>query len=130
MSDVLARTWTFITAMASATLPEQGQAGDGREKALLKYVLEKAEKNPESVLKTIDLYAQKSWLMNIGDQKGVILENALKSANPKAVLELGAYVGYSATLIASKLEEGSKLISLEMSELNASITRQVVDHGG
>ncbi|CAM6096232.1 unnamed protein product [Calypogeia fissa] len=130
MTDVLARTWTFITAMASATLPEQGQAGDGREKALLKYVLENAENNPESVLKTIDKYAQKSWLMNIGDLKGLILEKSLISANPKTVLELGAYVGYSATLIASKLEPGGKLISLEMSELNASITRQVVDRAG
>lgn len=130
MAEVLSRTWTFITAMASQTIHVEGQAGDGREAALLTYVKENAEKNPESVLKTIDQYARKSWLMNIGDQKGAILEKSLKSANPKAVLELGAYVGYSATLISSKLEAGSNLISLEMSAKNADITRQVVDHAG
>lgn len=30
--------------------------------------------NPQSVLKAIDQYAQRSWLMNIGEDKGLILD--------------------------------------------------------
>lgn len=117
--------------MASSTLRSQGQAGDGREKELLQHVLAVAEKNPQSVLKAIDQYAQRSWLMNIGEDKGLILDQTLSDRKPKSVLEIGAYVGYSAVRISSQLDQpGAKVISLEMSAENASITRQVVAHAG
>ncbi|KAL2629572.1 hypothetical protein R1flu_014258 [Riccia fluitans] len=128
--EILSRTWTFLTAMTSKTIFMEGQAGDGREKQLLKSVVEDAERNPESVMKTIDKFANRSWLMNIGDDKGQLLDKAIADRKPKIILELGAYVGYSAVRISSQLDEGSKLISLEMCPENASITRQVVDHAG
>ncbi|KAL3687576.1 hypothetical protein R1sor_013885 [Riccia sorocarpa] len=127
--EILSRTWTFITAMTSKSILD-GSAGDGREKLLLKSVLEDAEKNPESVMKTIDKFASRSWLMNIGDDKGQLLDKAIADRKPKVVLELGAYIGYSAVRISSQLEEGAKLISLEMNPENASTATQVVEHAG
>nr|APX42106.1 caffeoyl CoA O-methyltransferases [Plagiochasma appendiculatum] len=128
--EVLSRTWSCITALASSTIWREGHAGDGREKLLLKSVLDNAEKNPQSVMRTIDQFARRSWLMNIGDDKGLLLDRAVSNRKPRVVLELGAYVGYSAVRIASQLDEGSKLISLEMSAENSNITRQVVHHAG
>ncbi|GLJ33502.1 hypothetical protein SUGI_0673890 [Cryptomeria japonica] len=110
-----------------------GQAGDGREKALLDYVLRTAEKgNPLSVLNAMDTYAKtSSWLMNIGDDKGPILDKALQKYNPRAVLEIGTFCGYSAVRIASQLlKEGSKLLSFEMSPDNSNIARQIIEHAG
>nr|QCG81600.1 O-methyltransferase [Marchantia emarginata] len=129
--EALTRTWTFLTAMTSSTLWREGQAGDGREQELLTHVLKNAEKNPQSVMKAIDQYAQRSWLMNIGEEKGLILDQALTDRKPKVVLELGAYVGYSAVRISAQLDQpGAKVISLEMSAENSNITRQVVAHAG
>nr|QCG81601.1 O-methyltransferase [Haplomitrium mnioides] len=128
--EIISRTFSFISAMVNSSTRKLGQAGDGREQALLKHVLEVAEKNPQSVLNTIDKYAQRTWLMNIGDDKGTILDTALTKCNPKTVLELGAYCGYSAVRIASQLPPGSKLISVEMSPQNVSIARQIVEHAG
>ncbi|GLJ33505.1 hypothetical protein SUGI_0673920 [Cryptomeria japonica] len=110
-----------------------GQAGDGREKALLDHVLKTSEKgNPLSVLNVIDSFAKtSSWLMNIGDDKGPILDKALQKYNPRVVLELGTFCGYSAVRIASQLhKEGSKLLSFEMSADNCTIARQIIEHAG
>src|SRR5262249_61663499 len=46
------------------------------------------------------------------------------------VLELGAYVGYSARRIARKLPPGGRLYSVEFSPANAELARRVVDHAG
>jgi len=40
--------------------------------------------------------------MNVGDEKGELLDAALRSAQPKRVLELGAYCGYSALRMAAR----------------------------
>eukprot|EP01018_Ginkgo_biloba_P002797 Gb_01188 [translate_table: standard] len=115
-------------------LSSTGQVGDGREKALLDYVLETAKKgNAQSVINAIDGYANTkgTWFMNIGDDKGPILDLALHKFNPRVVLEIGTYCGYSAVRIASQLHTpNSKLIALEMSPANCEITRKVVEHAG
>ena len=68
-----------------------------KEEEVLDLVRLKATKNdPKSVLKIIDTYAyKKTFLMNIGDQKGLLLEQAIKDSNAKNILELGVYLGYS-----------------------------------
>jgi len=39
-------------------------------------------------------------MMNIGDEKSVIVKDAIKKYQPKTILELGGYVGYSAIMMA------------------------------
>lgn len=51
----------------------------------------------DHVLATIDTFArEQSMVVNVGDEKGQLLESALIRANPSRILELGTYCGYSA----------------------------------
>ena len=58
---------------------------------LLEYVLQNSRSGDiQSVINAIDKFAQtQQWLMNVGDKKGEILDNAIRSRQPKTVLELG-----------------------------------------
>lgn len=126
--------FSFIRAMANIkAFVQTGQAGDGREKALLDHVLQTAERgNPQSVLQAIDSYGRRtSWLMNIGDDKGPFLDSALAKYNPRVALEIGTYCGYSAVRIASQMQRPkSMLLAVEMSPLNCQIATQIIDHAG
>jgi hypothetical protein len=81
-----------------------GQIGDGREAAAVEYVLKNAQPGDiADVIATIDKFAyEKSMLINIGDEKGLLLDAAVHSVNPALALELGAYVGYGALRIARR----------------------------
>eukprot|EP00252_Welwitschia_mirabilis_P013155 TRINITY_DN29043_c0_g1_i1.p1 TRINITY_DN29043_c0_g1~~TRINITY_DN29043_c0_g1_i1.p1 ORF type:complete len:279 (-),score=24.07 TRINITY_DN29043_c0_g1_i1:153-989(-) len=96
---------SFLKALLTPSFSRAGRVGDGREKALLEYVLANAEKgNPDSVLQRIDEFAgRSSWLMNIGKDKGAFLEQALADRKPHLALEIGTYCGYSAVKIASNI---------------------------
>lgn len=73
-----------------------GQIGDGREEACAAYVEANARRGDlDDVLITIDKFAtEQSMLMNIGDEKGELLDAAVRRADPKVALELGTYCGY------------------------------------
>ena len=81
-----------------------------KEFEVLELVRKNATKNnPESILKIIDDYAyKKTFLMNIGDQKGEILEEAIRDSQATNILELGVYLGYSTIRILKNLNEVSK----------------------
>jgi len=100
---------------------------------VLRYVEKNAEKgNPESVLKALDEFAlRKNFLMNVGKEKGDIVKKSVQSSDARSVLELGAYCGYSAIIIAQELKERQgKLISIEKSKHNAAIAEAVVEYAG
>ena len=61
--------------------------------AVLDYVLRKSRPGDiRSVIDTIDHFGwTKQWLMNIGDEKGKILDDAIRSRRPKTILELGKF---------------------------------------
>jgi len=109
-----------------------GNSPDHREHALLSHVLQTAEKgNAESVLKAIVDFNSHTWLPILGEEKGSILDAAVKQFNPKMALELGTYCGYSAIRIASKMgKRGSKLVSIEMNSDNCAIARAIIEHAG
>ncbi len=44
----------------------------------------------------------KKLLMNIGDEKGQLLENAINDSKANNILELGVYLGYSTIRILKK----------------------------
>jgi catechol O-methyltransferase len=108
-----------------------GQVGDGREAAAVDYVLAHARKGDiDSVLATIDEFAyEQSILVNVGDEKGTVLDDAVRRANPKLVLELGTYVGYSALRIA-RAAPAAKVYSVEFAEANAVNARRIWEHAG
>src|ERR1700750_1083614 len=99
-----------------------GQMGDGREEATAEYVIANAPPGDvDAAIDAIDNFAyDKSILMNVGDEKGQLLDAAVKRANPKLAMELGAYCGYSG-LTAARAAPGAPAFSVEKFAANASV---------
>lgn len=108
-----------------------GQIGDGREAAAVAYALKNARAGDiDDVLATIDKFAyEKSMLINVGDEKGLLLDAAVRRANPALALELGTYCGYGALRIA-RAAPTAKVYSVELAEANAANARRIWDHAG
>ncbi|XP_023580823.1 catechol O-methyltransferase isoform X1 [Trichechus manatus latirostris] len=106
--------------------------GDSKEQRILRYVQQHAQSgDPQSVLNAIDTYcSQKEWAMNVGDEKGLIVDEVVRERNPMVLLELGAYCGYSAVRMARLLPHGSHLLTIELNPAFAAITQQMVDFAG
>ncbi|CAF3359164.1 unnamed protein product [Rotaria socialis] len=103
-----------------------------KHSALLKYVLEKSQPgNVQSVINTIDEFAwNKRWLMNIGDKKGKILDDAVRSRSPNTILELGTFLGYSSLRIAAQMPEKALFVTVESNPESATIARRIHEHAG
>ncbi|GBE68320.1 methyltransferase [Mycobacterium sp. MFM001] len=121
--------WRMATGTRNITTT--GQIGDGREAAAVAYVLENAKAGDiDDVLATIDRFAyEKSMLINVGDEKGKVLDAAVRRADPKLALELGTYCGYGALRIA-RAAPAAKVYSVELAEANAVNARQIWAHAG
>jgi catechol O-methyltransferase len=119
-------------ALSSRRLLTDWQVGDGREEALAQHVLANArEGDVDDVIAVIDEFAyRRSFLINVGDEKGKILDTAVRKANPRRLLELGTYCGYSALRMSRMMPGGAQLISVEFSAANAGIARRIWDHAG
>jgi catechol O-methyltransferase len=125
----LAFGWQFLTRHLKATL----KSDKNWKERLLTYVVENSQKNdPDSVLAAIDAFASaEEFMMNVGDEKGEILDRTILDAKAVNVLELGTYCGYSAVRIARLLkEDNSHLISIEKNPLYADIAKNIVKQAG
>ncbi|MFD6356918.1 O-methyltransferase [Nocardia tengchongensis] len=120
------------TVRGLGTFTRTGQFGDGRETAVRDHVLATAEQgNPESVMAAIDTFARtRSNLVNVGDEKGLLLDAAVRKADPTLLLELGTYIGYSAVRTGRTMPAGARLISVEFSAANAEVARDIIAHAG
>src|SRR5277367_6290392 len=124
--------WSFLRMAAGArNITTTGQIGDGREAAAVEYVLKHARAGDvDDVLATIDRFAyEESMLINVGDEKGALLDAAVRRADPKLALELGTYCGYGALRIA-RAAPTAKVYSVELAEVNAVNARQIWAHAG
>ncbi|OBB29058.1 SAM-dependent methyltransferase [Mycolicibacterium peregrinum] len=124
--------WSFWRlALGSRNLTRTGQIGDGREGAAVRYVLANARRGDiDDVLATIDRYAYtESFLINVGDEKGKLLDAAVRRADPTLALELGTYCGYGALRIARAAPK-ARVYSIEMSPDNAENARRIWEHAG
>ena len=68
---------------------------------------------------------QELWLKLAGDEKGAVLDAVLAaSKQARLVVEVGLYVGYSSTRMASQLRAwGGRVISMEVDPYHAAIAR-------
>ena len=73
---------------------------------------------------------KKHFLMNIGDEKGLLLENAIKESQANNILELGVYLGYSTIRILKNLDDISKLTSIESNKKFAEIASEIINIAG
>jgi catechol O-methyltransferase len=88
--------------------------------------------DPESVLQALDRFGREhSFLMNVGDRKGEILDAEVRSKRPARALEIGAFCGYSAVRIARLLREwDGRLVSIEASGPHARVARAMLELAG
>jgi catechol O-methyltransferase len=125
--------WSFVRMLLGMkTLTTEWQVGDGREEALGAYVAEHARAGDlDDVIRRIDEFCyEQSFMINVGDEKGELLDGALRRARPQLILELGTYCGYSALRLARAMPEGARVVSIEFNAANAAIARRIWDHAG
>jgi catechol O-methyltransferase len=108
------------------------QVGDGRETALRQFVLENARPGDlDDAIQTIDRFAyDKSFLINIGDEKGALLDAAVLRAKPLLLLELGTYCGYSGLRAIRAAPSDARLVTIELNPANAAIAETIFAHAG
>lgn len=124
--------WSFWRLMfGMKTLTTQWQVGDGREARLAEFVVTHARRgDANDVIRAIDQFAYKeSFLINVGDEKGRILDAAVAQASPHRILELGTYCGYSALRMAIAAPQ-AKIFSIEFNAANADVARRILEHAG
>ncbi len=121
--------WRFAWGMPGFF--KTGQIGDGREQACAAFVEANARRGDvDDVIATIDKFAyEKSMLMNVGDEKGALLDAAVRRADPSLVLELGTYCGYGSLRLA-RTAPSAKVYSVEFSAANAEVARRIWAHAG
>ncbi|CAF3165455.1 unnamed protein product [Rotaria sp. Silwood2] len=118
--------------------------------SFMNYVLQKSRRGDiENVIDTIDKFGwTKQWLMNIGDRKGKILDDAIRTRKPKPILELGiiffvnfcinnslfiligTFLGYSSLRMAAQLPNDALIISIEINPESAKIAHTIHKHAG
>jgi catechol O-methyltransferase len=125
--------WSFLRLLLGMKrLTSEWQVGDGREEALGEYVAEHGRAGDlDDVIRVIDEFCyEQSFMINVGDEKGELLDDALRRAGPQLILELGTYCGYSALRMARAMPEGARAVSIEFNAANAAIARRIWDHAG
>ena len=125
--------WSVVRMLLGMRrLTTDWQVGDGRELALAQYVESGARQGDlDDVIHAVDDFAyHRSFLINVGDEKGEILDAAIRRIEPRRLLELGTYCGYSALRIARVMPEGARLVSVEFNADNAAIARRIWEHAG
>ena len=125
--------WSVLRMLiGTRRLTRTWQVGDGREQALAEYVLEHARAGDlDDTIRAVDEFCMtRSVMINVGDEKGELLDRAVKRASPALLLELGTYCGYSGLRIARVMPPGARLVSLELNPANAEIARRIWRHAG
>jgi catechol O-methyltransferase len=125
--------WSVLRmAFGARHLLKNWQVGDGREEALARHVTAHARSGDvDDTIRAIDDFCyRQSIMMNVGDEKGEILDRAVQRSSPRRLLELGTYCGYSALRMSRVMPAEAKLVSVEFSGANAEIARRIWDHAG
>ncbi len=125
--------WSFLRmTLGMKRLTTEWQVGDGREEALAQRVLAKARPGDvDDAIRVVDEFAySESFMINVGDEKGALLDAAIERVQPRLLLELGTYCGYSALRTVRKMPADAHLVSIEYVEANADIARRILDHAG
>jgi caffeoyl-CoA O-methyltransferase len=68
--------------------------------------------------------------MQVSADQGALLELLVRLIGARDALEVGTFTGYSAICIARGLQEGGKLICLELDQERAEIARRNLDDAG
>lgn len=106
---------------------------------LAKYIEQHTDEEP-TLLKELNRETQLKVLMPrmiSGHFQGRVISMLTKMIKPKTILEIGTYTGYSALCFAEGLQEGGKLITLDINEeledlvrsyINKSAYKDIIDY--
>jgi len=125
--------WSVLRMLIGMrSLTRNWQVGDGREEALAAHVLANARPGDlDDAIRVIDDFCvTRSAMMNVGDEKGEILDRAVEHTSPSLLLELGTYCGYSGLRLARVMPANARLCSIEFNPANADIARRIWTHAG
>jgi catechol O-methyltransferase len=113
-------------------LTSHWQVGDGREEALADYVVTETRAGDlDAAIAAVDRFCyERSVMMNVGDEKGAILDAAVAKVRPRRLLEVGTYCGYSALRTIRAMPGEAHLFCVELSSANAEIARRILGHAG
>lgn len=124
--------WSVLrTALRVRNFTTTGQLGDGREAAAADFVVANSRPGDAAgALAALDEFSyRKSFLVSIGDEKGLLLDAAVRRADPRLAVELGTYCGYGALRIAVAAP-AARVVSVELSSANADVARRIWNHAG
>lgn len=99
------------------------------EPALAKYIEQHTDEEP-ALLKELNRETQLKVLMPrmiSGHFQGRVISMLTKMIKPKNILEIGTYTGYSALCFAEGIQEGGKLITLDINEELEDLVRKYID---
>ena len=138
-----------LTTITQLLSEEQLQTMFASREGFRDYVVENSRPGDiQHIIDTIDKFCwTKQWLMNIGDRKGLILDQAIQTRQPKTVLELGrislsptnkhlslfpsgTFLGYSSLRIISHLADDALLVTIEADSQSAAVARSIHQHAG
>jgi catechol O-methyltransferase len=93
----LSYLWSLVKAAT-----RHGETEDDNKEALVaRIVADAPEGDIDATIRVIDDFGRNTtWLMNVGDEKGPLLDDAVRRARPAILLELGAFCGYSGLRMA------------------------------
>ena len=103
-----------------------------KQKEIDKYILNHIEPEDE-ILKELDRETHLNMLgarMISGHLQGQVLTMLSKMIRPKYILELGTFTGYSAICLAKGLQEGGKLITIEINDELENISKKYFKKAG
>jgi catechol O-methyltransferase len=103
-----------------------------REDDLAEYVAANAPAgDPAAAARAIDEFCERfGGMMNVGEEKGSILDSAVRATSARMILELGAYCGYSSLRMAAAADPTCRIVSVEISPDNAAVARRNHQHAG
>lgn len=78
----------------------------------------------DEVLLEIEQQAKEKFLPIVGPERGRILAEIVRQAQPKHVLEIGTLIGYSAILIGKELGKNADLLTIEIDPEEAEAAEQ------
>jgi predicted O-methyltransferase YrrM len=84
-----------------------------------------AEPTADSVLAAMDRCAETSWMMNMGSDKGILIEKVITQRRPKRLLEIGTFLGYMSIRLARSMPGDSILTTVEIDEDNYAASRRI-----
>lgn len=103
-----------------------------RQKEIDKYILNHIEPEDE-ILRELDRETHLKVVgarMISGHLQGQVLSMLSKMINPKTILEIGTFTGYSAICLAKGLQESGKLITIEIDDELESFAKKYFEKAG